>query len=526
MTLLLKVSSILTQSDGAGNAGPLVIETGRLIVSGGAIVSTTSTNSGDGGTLSVTASDSIQLTGGFTSVNNSSPSGLFALATGSGRPGDLSITTKQLIIRDGARATASNFGSSELGGTLSVNATDLVQLIGTSPDSQVSSGLLVGTEGTGNAGKLTIETQKLQVSNGAIISARTNGEGNGGSITIKASDSVELNGIAPDGQKPTVLTTETRGVKDAGNLTIETGLLTVKNGAQITSSSTGGGSAGNIQVITDSLRLDHGNIVAQTESGNGGNITLSVKDLLVLRHQGQISATAGTDSASGNGGNITINAPNGFIVSVPNENSDITANAFEGSGGNITITSSGNFNIQQRDREELERELQTNDPTQLNTQRLPTNDITAFSQTDPTLEGQINISTLDVDQKLSLVKLPTVLIDTLNIVDTGCNAIASTANAEGSKFIVTGRGGLPPSPDQPLTTDVLWSDTRLAFVTPQQQGLKKTVHRLQSKSDIIEINPATGWVFDNQGNVTLISHAPNTHGVNSLGKIPASCSQR
>jgi large exoprotein involved in heme utilization and adhesion len=31
----------------------------------------------------------------------------------------------------------------------------------------------------------------------------------------------------------------------------------------------------------------------------------------------------------------------------------------------------------------------------------------------------------------------------------------------GSTFIVTGRSGLPLTPDDPLSNDVLWSDTRL-----------------------------------------------------------------
>lgn len=46
-------------------------------------------------------------------------------------------------------------------------------------------------------------------------------------------------------------------------------------------------------------------------------------------------------------GNITINAP--FIIAFPNEDSDITANAFEGNGGNIDITTNAIFGIEFRD---------------------------------------------------------------------------------------------------------------------------------------------------------------------------------
>jgi large exoprotein involved in heme utilization and adhesion len=202
-------SSILTQTDGAGNAGWVNIETGKLIVQGGALVSTATTSSGQGGSLVVKASDSVQLLGTSTSADNPRPSGLFALAEGSGKPGDLTIETRQFIARDGARASASNLGSAQEGGTLSVTASESVQLIGTSPN-QDRSGLLVGTTGTGAAGELTIKTENLQVSDGAFVSARSVDEGRG-----------------------------------AGNTNIQVG----------------------------SLRLDQGSIVSETTSGNGGNIT-------------------------------------------------------------------------------------------------------------------------------------------------------------------------------------------------------------------------------------------------------------
>lgn len=59
-----------------------------------------------------------------------------------------------------------------------------------------------------------------------------------------------------------------------------------------------------------------------------------------MRQNSGISATAGNN---GNGGNITINQP--FIVAMPSENNDITANAFQGKGGKISIGTPGMFGI-------------------------------------------------------------------------------------------------------------------------------------------------------------------------------------
>ncbi|BBD70465.1 filamentous hemagglutinin outer membrane protein [Nostoc commune NIES-4072] len=220
-------SRIITQTDNIGNGGSVSIETGQLIVQGGALVATASANtsSGQGGLLFVKASDSVQLIGTSTSAENPTPSGLFALGEGSGKPGDLTIETRLFIARDGARASASNLGSAQSGGTLSLTASSLVQLIGTSANGQVRSGLLVGSTGTGSAGDLTIKTEKLQVLDGAFVSARTAGEGRGGSVTVNASNSIELNGTSADRQMPSLLTTETTGGGDAGNLTIETSTI-------------------------------------------------------------------------------------------------------------------------------------------------------------------------------------------------------------------------------------------------------------------------------------------------------------
>jgi large exoprotein involved in heme utilization and adhesion len=112
-----------------------------------------------------------------------------------------------------------------------------------------------------------------------------------------------------------------------------------------------------------------------------------VQDLLQLRRNSQISTNAGKAQAIGDGGNITINAPNGFIVAKPQENSDITANAFTGSGGKVQINATGIFGIAPRSREDLARQLGINDPIKLDSQNLFTSDITAISQTNPTLNG-------------------------------------------------------------------------------------------------------------------------------------------
>jgi large exoprotein involved in heme utilization and adhesion len=286
------------------------------------------------------------------------------------------------------------------------------------------------------------------------------------------------------------------------------------------------GNAGNINIVADTIQLDtQSEINANSATGQGGNIGLEIGNLLLLRRRSSISTNAGTAQQSGDGGNITINAPSGFIVAVPNENSDITANAFNGTGGRININSLGIFNFTQPSREDLVRQLGTDNPNLLNTEQLPTNDITAISLTNQNLSGQVTINTPDVDPSKGLLELPIVLTDTLNLIaGTACGAIASTdSDTQKSSFTITGRGGLPPSPYEPLSTDVIWLDTRTSATTTQQQRSEASAAKPPSKADAVEIVPATGWVFDGKGNVTLISHASNANG---LGTTPAKCSKQ
>ena len=247
------------------------------------------------------------------------------------------------------------------------------------------------------------------------------------------------------------------------------------------------GTAGDIIVTSPKVTLDNsGRLNTESASGNGGNINLQT-DLLLLRRESQISTTAGTAEAGGNGGNINIDA--GFLVAVPQENSDITANAFSGNGGTVTIYAQGVFGIQSRQQ-----------PTSQS-------DITA-SSTGGGINGVVDINTLDIDPSRGFINLPTNVVNTLSLVAQSCSAFGK----KGSEFIVTGRGGLASAPDDFLSSDVVWSDTRLTAL-PVSSSTHVTPS-VRKSSDGVAIVPATGWVFDEKkGEVTLIASNASFEGV-------------
>ncbi|MCC5603138.1 two-partner secretion domain-containing protein [Nostoc favosum] len=539
---LLGGSRLLTETTNSGTAGDLRIETERLIVQDGSQISasTSPQSTGGGGTLFVNARDSIQLIGTSPIIEGEKPipSGLFTVTQGDGNAGELRIQTGKLIVQDGAQVSA-NTRSQGQGGTLSVTA-DSIQLIGTSAIGKPS-GLFVGTIATGDAGNLNIETGQLIVQNGARISASTESTGQGGTLSVNARDSIQL--IGTNGDNRSGLFVETKATGDAGNLNIETGQLIVQNGARISASteSTGeGGSiivkaeelnvlnnaditvssqgtnkAGDLEITARSIKLDNqGKLIGQAKSGDGGNITLNLQDLLLLRRESEISTSAGRDTKGdgGNGGNITINVPDGFIVTQPNENSDITANAYDGKGGIVKINATKIFGIAPLTTEDLKKLR----PTDSDPRELQTNDITAISQTRPDLSGIVEINTLDVDPSQGLINLPAVPVDTQ--VAQACQAL--TAQNQ-SSFTITGRGGLPPNPrTEPLTPDAV----QLDWVTLNSKGENRvsTNSNQANSSSPAPIVEAQGWVINAKGEVVLTANAPNALP-HSSWLNPASC---
>ncbi len=525
-------------TSGTGNAGNLTINTQRLVVKDSQVSASTD-GKGNAGIFTVNASESIELSGYLFDEVDEYPAGLFAQVNseGSGRGGKLNIETGRLSISNGAKVQVATFGQGDAG-ELFIRASEIDIFETTQPRyAYYPTGIFAGVRSTrsatelpkGNGGSATIETNRLTVRNGGVVTTTTQGLGNAGTLRIRASESVEVFGTAPgaefrDPEEPRnseiSAATTFRSTGNGGLLKIETGKLIVRDRGTVTVKSQGTRqAAGNLEINARSINLDNqGSITATTNSGNGGNIFLTVKDLLLLRNQSTISATAGTAEQGGNGGNITIDAPNGVIVAVPNENSDITANAFSGSGGRITINTTGRFGLVLRSGTDIARLLGTTDATQLNPSKLQTNDITAFSQQNPDVRQSVR--TVETYFNLELVELPTVVVDTSVLVDTSCAALVGSKNSE---FIVSGRGGLPPSPYEPLSTDVVWSDTRLPATTARQHREQTPSAKPTSKPEAVAILPATGWVFNGKGQVTLISHASSGA---SLGSTTASCPQR
>jgi large exoprotein involved in heme utilization and adhesion len=229
-----------------GMAGDLTIATGRLILREGAQVGSNTFSEGSGGRLTVTASQSVEVIG--RSANGLIPSALLTQAEpgSSGNSQNLTISTRELILRDGAEISSTTNGTGNAGNILIQASEQLIV--------QGVAGVSALTSGKGRGGNISIETGRLIVQNGGQVLATTQGSGQAGTLTINARESVELAGTDIHGFPSGLFTQSTRSAKDsdgagnAGNLTVTTRQLTVRDGAAISADTFAGGRGGSLTV--------------------------------------------------------------------------------------------------------------------------------------------------------------------------------------------------------------------------------------------------------------------------------------
>ncbi|MEQ8960110.1 MAG: filamentous hemagglutinin N-terminal domain-containing protein, partial [Coleofasciculus sp. C2-GNP5-27] len=291
----------ITSGDGA--AGDILIETQQLNLRSGARASTSTFGRGQGGDLTVNASDTVELTGGLNVI-----SGLFTESSNSGDAGTLTINTRRLMIREGANISTGTFAQGR-GGDLVVNASESVEVIGVSLVEGVPSLLASGTLGMNDAGDLTINTRRLIIRDGGFVETGTAGSGEGGDLTVNASESVEVIGKSPINIIPSLLGTDTintltnpTGGGNAGNLMINTGRLIIQDGGFVTASSIGDGQGGSLFVNaaesvevsgTSAEGFPSGLYVQGFGTGNAGNLQVNTNQLIV-RDGARITAATGT----------------------------------------------------------------------------------------------------------------------------------------------------------------------------------------------------------------------------------------
>ena len=499
-----KIPSTLTsETVGVGTGSDIAIATKQLSLLNGSYIFSETFSAAASGNINVNATESV-LTSGFLPNHPNVPTIISSRTLSTGKAGDVMVSTERLSLLNGANVGATTFSKGS-GGSLTVNA-EAIEVVGAIPN-LFSSTLGAGSFGAGNAGNITLNTRTLSVRDGGAVSTSSYNTGSAGSITINAKESVLVSGNpvgtpSPSQIKSAVTVADpflqnffgvpARPSGASGNVTINTPVLKVTDGARVSVRNEGVGSARTLQVNAATVLLDQlGSLTASTTFGEGGNITLHLKDSLQLRNGSQITTNAqGIDS---NGGNISIDT--GTLVA--RENSDITANSEASFGGRVIINAKGIFGTQYRP------------------QLTPQSDITASSSLGASFSGVVQLNTADVDPSSTFVALPATVIDPSHQITAGCSA------QKGNNFVVTGQGGLPENPTSTLRGVTLWADLRRVGGVGEVGGVGGEISSSSPSSPDSPIIEATGWVVDEYGQVELVAQAPQLTKQQPWQKTPA-----
>ncbi|MGB3402149.1 MAG: filamentous hemagglutinin N-terminal domain-containing protein [Microcoleaceae cyanobacterium] len=540
--------------EAAGNGGDILLNTERLSLSAGGLISVSTFGIGDGGNLIIQARD-VEIVGRdlTNSKSGGQQSGLFAdvFREGTGNPddrngGNIFIITEQLSVRaeqvlnrkiaNPPEISASLRGTGNAG-NININASNSIEVI----NSAIRADIGRAKDDIGTGGDLIIQTGNFLISEGSFISATTLGQGNAGNIEITATD-IEISN--PSGlQRGGILAqVNLQATGDAGDVFINTERLTLRDGEFISVASENIGNAGNLEInateveligesspATRSVNLEPselqvglllkgeneevpnrigGNLILNTEqltirdgarissltvgNGNGGNVNITATEI-DLYNGGGITARADQDSM---GGNISINTD-----ALTLRGSNISANAQEGQGGNININTEEIF-------------------------QGPYSQISATSALG--IDGTVTLNTPIFNPTSGLIEVPQTPIDVTSLI--GQDACSSTQNSE---FINTGRGGLPPSPQDSLQheqifvglMDLNFEDNSNVSTTAtsdlnQQQIQVDLSNQFTSNSEIV---PARGWIRDANGDVILVGYDPTQTGIQRQRYLISQC---
>ncbi len=535
-------SEVKTETTTAANAGHITLNAQRDITldSGALIISSSRGASGHAGDITLQShqgnialvqfssvtTQSEMSSGNTGSISINAPHGdirandsyVYTSSQGTGQLGGIQITANNLLLQNSASVQGNNLSTPHVAEPITITTTGRLNLTGsaiietgtTGPAKAAdllirsrevvlseSSMLITSTISSGEAGRLRLFTDNLQLTDGARLSSGSlvhpvTGEspvGRGGSISIEGLNNpgaaVHIDGgesgiftdaqgsgaagdifvgasslILQNGGTISAKTTGTNHTATGGSITINaTDQVVLTSGGSITASSivepetsqSGIANAGNISINAGQHLdlLDHSSITTTTQSpqANGGNIDIRAIDRVRL-----VDSTISTSvkGAEGSGGNIFIDPK---VVML--EGSNVTAQAVAGAGGNITLVTP----------------LFLADSSSLisaSSQRGVSGTVTIQSPTS-NLSGTVG-------QLVSKTSPPQVLLQ---------NRCMALAGGEQSTFLLAGRDTLPTEPDgwlnSPVSMEHLTGES-----TEQASSLKvrsKSLNRLSAMTE-------------------------------------------
>ena len=326
------------------NGGSIELRGSDLLVNNGSKILLRNDNGTLLGNLEVNTSNSIKLEG----IGNSEVgSGIQAETTSSGQASNINLNTQRIVLKDGARISSNTY-SDGLGGNVTINASDSVEILENS-----SNIVNASTYASGNAGSVNLSTNDFTITGGGGISSSTLGTGEGGNLNVKTENIELIGNLSELTSLSAISAVSFSPIGNAGSIKVDTDTLKIIDGGAVSTTSIGNGAAGNIYVnASDSIKIS-----GQTEAfsssissavitqgdpefrvqlgipeipgGSSGNIDINTPSLQIVRG-GEISVK---NEGTGNAGALTINSKKINLDSTGR----IDAISISGTGGNINL---------------------------------------------------------------------------------------------------------------------------------------------------------------------------------------------
>lgn len=235
-----------------------------------------------------------------TAIDLNQASELSTASIGSGNAGNINLETTNLRLEDGATIAVSPFSPGN-GGNINIDAKQNIEILGTSTRTgKGSSEIAANTFDAGNGGNININADRLIVKDGGLLISTTLTTGDAGDLDINTS-ATEISGFRAKDQVPSTISAQATGGGDGGNITLNTDRLTISDRGSLSVQGSGSSRPGNLSIQANSVELKNfARINAATEFKEGGNIQLGIQDRLTLRENSLISAEAFNSANGGN----------------------------------------------------------------------------------------------------------------------------------------------------------------------------------------------------------------------------------
>ncbi|MGF2012977.1 filamentous hemagglutinin N-terminal domain-containing protein [Nostoc sp. DedVER01b] len=356
-------------------AGDITIETQRLNIKDGGDISTSTFSSANAANILIKASEYVGISGNSYISSNT--------YSGSGNGGNVTIETPQLSLTQGGHISTTSTRSSGNAGNINISAKDVeldgfvfipkeqflaglgqagaeeflsdplkqefLSRFGGIPEMSDLSSDVDGSNADVRGGTITLDTERLRLSNGGNISTSViGGRGKGGNLVVHATDSIDITGVGAErldgsfARSGLFAELQNGGIGSGGSIEVTTGGLNLTNNGAISAATFNQGNGGDIGINANLIDLrGSSHIITQVDTeakGNAGNISIQTQVLNVQEESGISSATFG----NGNAGNLTVKADNiSLIGSNDGLFTGITSSVYKeanGKGGDIDIT--------------------------------------------------------------------------------------------------------------------------------------------------------------------------------------------